>query len=83
MIYLTKTTEYHRVDTEEEAQEIINDAKNNRRFTLTKYSSDYKTVKQKGEVVDEYFLITLTKVFTDEKEPDYRYTVSYEEQGAF
>jgi hypothetical protein len=45
---------------------------------LTKYSSEKKEVKAKGEVVDEYYKISLTKAFTDIKEPEVQVDVIYE-----
>ena len=46
-------------------------------FILKKYSSEYKEKKQKGEVIDTYYKVTLTKAFTDEKEPEFRTEISY------
>ena len=31
----------------------------------------------KGEVIDTYYKVTLTKAFTDEKEPEFRTEISY------
>ena len=68
--YLIQTTEVYRADSETEAQEIIGAAKAAAEYTLTKYSSEKKEVKAKGEVIDEFYKITLAKTFTDIKEPD-------------
>lgn len=78
MRYLIQTTEIYRADSEAEAQAIIDEAKNATEYTLTKYSSEQKEVKAKGEVIDEYFKISLTKVFTDIKDPIGRTNVIYE-----
>ena len=79
MVYLIQTVETYRADTEHEAQTLITDAKNSREFTLSKYVSEKKDIKEKGEgVVGEYYKVTLTKVFTDIKEPDTQATVIYE-----
>ena len=67
--YLLKVTEEHRADSEFEAAELINAAKADGRYILSKYSSVKKERKQKGEVVDEYYIVTLVKVFDDPKEP--------------
>lgn len=75
--YLCKTVETYRVDTEEEANFLIEDNKNQTTFELIKYSSEYKTRKSKGEIIDEYFKITLEKSFCDVKEPDRRIKVEY------
>lgn len=76
--YLIQTTEIYRADSEIEAQEIIGAAKAAAEYTLTKYSSEKKEVKAKGEVVDEYYKISLTKAFTDIKEPEVQVDVIYE-----
>ena len=80
--YLLKTTEEHRADTEVEVAELINAAKNDTRYVLAKYSSVHKERKQKGEVIDEYFIVTLVKVFDDPKDPCGEATVEYK-IGAF
>ena len=80
--YLIKTTEEHRADSELEAAELINAAKADGRYLLSKYSSVKKERKQKGEIVDEYYLVTLVKVFDDAKEPCGEATVEYK-IGAF
>ena len=76
--YLIQTTEVYRADSEIEAQEIIGAAKAAAEYTLTKYSSEKKEVKAKGEVIDEFYKITLAKTFTDIKEPDVQVDVIYE-----
>lgn len=80
--YLIKTTEEHRADSESEAAELINNAKADGRYILSKYSSVKKERKQKGEIVDEYYIVTLVKVFDDAKEPCGEATVEYR-LGAF
>lgn len=67
--YLINATEVYRVDTEKEAAELINNAKQDREYDLTKYSSTKKERKQKGEIIDEWYQVTLVKKFNDEKEP--------------
>ena len=78
MRYLIQTVETYRADTEAEAQGIIAEAKAAGEYNLTKYTSEKKEVKAKGDVVDEYFKVALTKVFTDIKEPDAVANVIYE-----
>ena len=80
--YLIKTTEEHRADTEAEAAELIDAAKSDGRYILSKYSSVHKEKKQKGDIVDDYFIVTLVKVFDDAKEPCGEATVEYK-IGAF
>jgi len=80
--YLIKTTEEHRADTEHEAAELINAAKADGRYILVKYSSVKKERKQKGEIVDEYYIVTLVKGFDDPKQPCGEASVEYK-IGAF
>ena len=76
--YLVSTTEVYRVDSEAEAKELIEQAKVAPEYGLAKYTSEYKERKQKGEVIDEYYKVTLVKKFNDEKEPEASVTVMYE-----
>ena len=78
MRYLIQIVETYRADTEAEAQGIITEAKEAGEYTLTKQVSEKKEVKAKGEVIDEYYKVTLTKVFTNIKEPDAVANVIYE-----
>ena len=75
--YLIKTTETYRCDSEEEAKALIEEAKKNHIYTVTKNSSEIKTLKQKGEVVDEWQRVTITKEFTSEKEPGFSVDIYY------
>ena len=77
MKYLIQTVETYRVDKEDEAKRMIEEAKSDNHFILKKYSSEYKEKKQKGEIIDTYYKVTLTKAFTDEKEPEFRTKISY------
>jgi hypothetical protein len=84
MNYLIKTVEQYRVGTEAEAKKLIEDAKAEKGYTLSKYSSEYKCAKAKGEIVDEWFRVVLTKEFNVEKEPYCTVEVTYDvEPGAF
>lgn len=76
--YLVSTTETYRVDTENEATRAIEEAKQDGSYILGKYTNEHKERKSKGEVIDEYWKLTLTKLFNDIKEPDLIVNVSYE-----
>ena len=75
--WLLKTTEVYRTDSDEEAKELIEKAKKDTMFELTKYSSEYKEVKQKGEVVDSYYITSLSKTFNDPKQPEAHIKATY------
>lgn len=76
--YLISTVETYRVGTEEEATRAIEEAKNDHSYILGKYTSEHKERKLKGEVVDEYWKLSLTKLFNDIKEPESIVEVNYE-----
>lgn len=77
MKYLISTTEVYRADDEATANKIIEEAKHDSNYELAKYSSIKKERKQKGEIIDEWFQISLTKKFNDEKEPESDINIYY------
>lgn len=77
MKYLITTTEVYRVDTESEAQALIEAAKADNHFILNKYISEYKERKSKGEIIDEFYKVSLVKTFTDIKEPETQVSIEY------
>lgn len=81
--YLCQTQEIYRVGSEAEAAKLIEEAKSDKQFTLLKSSTEYKTTKAKGEIVDEFYKVTLVKHFTDLKEPDCQVEVSYTSEPGF
>ena len=84
MKYLIKVSETYRVGSENEAAKLIADAKADGRFTLLKSTTEYKTVKSKGEIIDEYWVTTLVKQFTEAKDPTCTVEVSYNyDEGVF
>lgn len=78
MKYLIDTTEIYRVDSEAEANQLLETAKTS--GALNKYSCVYKERKQKGEIIDSWYRVTLNKKFTDEKDPTTQITISYMEE---
>lgn len=76
--YLVSTVETYRVDTEEEATKAIEEAKNDSSYILGKYTSEHKERKSKGEIIDEYWKLSLTKLFNDIKEADTLVNIDYE-----
>lgn len=78
MKYLVNVTETYRVDTEAEAKVLIENAKADSSYGLTKYNCEHKVRKQKGEIVDEWYKVVLLKAFNEEKEPTNEVTITYE-----
>ncbi len=76
--YLIQTTEVYRVDNESEAKALIEETKEEDISNLKKYNCEYKNQKAKGEVVQEWYRVTLTKSFADEKEPEESVSINYE-----
>lgn len=66
MRQLVRTTDVYKVDTEAEAVSLIQECKDNQGtegYELTKYESKYRTKKAKGEIVEEWYQVTLQKDF--------------------
>lgn len=83
MKYLITTTEVYRFSSEDEATNFIEAAKKESGYVLTKHTVEYKERKQKGEVVDFWWKVTLVKKFNDEKEPDRDIDITYDNGSAF
>lgn len=81
MKYLIETTEVYRVDNEDEVVSLIEDAK--RTSTVKKHTSVQRQKKLKGEVIDQWYKVSITKVWDDEKEPGNGIAVSYGTDSAF
>jgi hypothetical protein len=56
-----KDSETYRVDSEEEAMQLIEDMKSN--FTVTKASYAMKTKKSKGEIIDVWFQVSIERSY--------------------
>lgn len=77
--YLISSVDTYRVDSEDEAKTLIEEAKHDNNYILSKSSQELKEVKSKGEVVDSYYKVQLTRTFTSIKEPDRQVEISFEE----
>lgn len=60
---LLKQTFTYKVPTEEDAVALIEDEKAKSRGLVT-YKTDFKTKKEKGEVVDSWYVVTITHDYT-------------------
>ena len=78
MRYLLSSTDIYRVETVAEVEALHEELSTDVNFTLTAFSYKTKPIKEKGEVVGEYQVVTAKKVFNAEKEPDNQITVHYE-----
>ena len=75
LISAVNTVRVHNVaDVEALHEELSKDVN----FTLSAFSYKTKYVKLKGEIIDEYQVVTAKKVFNDEKDPVSSINVRYE-----
>ena len=72
--YLLSVTESYRLDGENEVESLLEKAKSDKSYKLSKYSSQKKEIKTTGE---EYYKVTLTKEFTSEKDPEAQVEIEY------
>lgn len=66
MKQLLKTTDVYRIETEEDAMNLIQEFKDNQNvegYTVTKSGYVLKTRKSKGEIVDSWFIATIERSF--------------------
>lgn len=70
MKFLLSVQEVYRFDTYTEAENFIKDQKASDLWVLKKHDIELKEIKEKKEVVDTYYKVTVVKVFNDEKEPE-------------
>lgn len=78
MRYLLSCTDVYRVDTVAEVEALHEELSTDVNFTLAAFSYKTKPIKEKGEIVGEYQVVTAKKVFNAEKEPDNYITIHYE-----
>ncbi len=78
--YLTRVIETYRCDSEEEAKRLIEESKGSHQYSVIKSTDEIKNTKQKGEIVDEWHRVTITKDFNNEKEPMIQFVAKYEEE---
>lgn len=78
MRYLLKAVDTYRVATVADVETLHEELLNDPTFDLVAFSYKTKYIKVKGEIAEEYQVVSATKVFTEEKDPDRTVTVSYE-----
>lgn len=78
MKYLLKAVDTYRVPTIADVEALHEQLLDDPTFDLTAFSYKTKQIKAKGEVIEEYQVVTATKIFTNEKDPEEVYTVTYE-----
>ena len=78
MRYLLKAVDTYRVPDEAAMEALHEELLNDPTFDLVGFSYKVKQIKVKGEVIEEYMVVQATKVFTNEKDPEDVFVVSYE-----
>lgn len=78
MKYLINVTETYRIDSENEVEKFLAELKNSSQFELSKYSSTKKEKKAQGEIIEEWYKVSVTKAFNLEKEPTDIIKINYE-----
>jgi hypothetical protein len=77
MKYLINSVDTYRVATVADVEALHEELSNDPRFTLAAFSYKTKQVKQKGEIVDEYQLVSAKKLFNEEKDPGTSIEIDY------
>lgn len=83
MKHLIKTTETYVLSNENDVEKFLDTLKDDPLFELSKYSSTKKVIKEKGEIIDEYIKLDITRVFNQEKEPCKKVEIKFEEDSPY
>ena len=75
--YLINDVTTYRVETVKDVEKLHEELLADPSFELTAFSYTTKYVKVKGEIVDEYQVVKVKKVFNNEKEPESMIDVKY------
>lgn len=78
MKYLIYTTEVYRVDNMEAVEALRAEVEADGRYAVNSFSYKAKSKKEKGEVVEEWYQVSVKKIFNDEKDPYSDVNVHYE-----
>lgn len=78
MTYLLKAVDTYRVPTIADVEALHEKLLDDPTFDLTAFSYKTKYIKAKGEIIEEYQVVSATKIFTDEKNPEENFIVTYE-----
>lgn len=79
MNYLLKIVETYRVATVEDVEKLHQSFLEDSSYELIAFSYKTKYIKAKGQIVEEYQVVSATKIFNDEKEPERLVSIKYGE----
>ena len=75
--YVVSDMTVYRVGTVAEVEQLHDELLADPSFTLGAFSYKTKYVKAKGEIIDEYQLVSAKKIFNEEKEPTNPVEITY------
>ena len=78
MRYLLKAVDTYRVPDEAAVETLHDELLNDPCFDLVGFSYKTKQIKAKGEVIEEYQVVTAKRVFNEEKDPEYKVDITFE-----
>jgi hypothetical protein len=78
MKHLIYTTEVYRVDDMDAVDSLREDVEADGRYAVSSFTYKAKCKKEKGEIVDEWYQVSVKKIFNDEKDPMSAVDVHYE-----
>ena len=78
MKHLIYTTEVYRVDDMDAVDSLREDVEADGRYAVSSFTYKAKCKKEKGEIVDEWYQVSIKKIFNDEKDPMSAVDVHYE-----
>lgn len=78
MKHLIYTTEVYRVDDMDAVDDLRESVEADGRYAVSSFTYKAKSKKEKGEVVDEWYQVSVKKIFNDEKDPISAVDVRYE-----
>lgn len=76
--YLVNTTEVYRVDTMAAVEALQAAVKADSRYEVASFTYKAKNKKLKDEIIDEWYQVSVKKIFNDEKDPYTEVSVDYE-----
>lgn len=65
MTVLKKKVLTYNIDEEVEADDLVEKAKQDHDYKITKTEKKLKVVKSKGQVIDQYYIISITQELID------------------
>ena len=67
--FLISSTDTYRVPTIDDVNTLYDELAKNPNFEIVSFQRKTKEIKEKGEVVEEYQVVTVKKKFNEEKDP--------------